>query len=394
MNRPTVLHLVDSFHHGGTERQAAQLVRLLHESGRFRVRVACLSPEGAYRAEVERLGLGEIDCYPLTSFYDRNAVAQVARFARSLERGGVDVLHTHDFYTNVFGMAAGALARVPVRVASRRETGGTRTASQKRVERLAYRLAHAVVANAEAVRAALIEEGVPEAKTTTVYNGLDLERLAPAITPREARERFGLPADAPVVTLVANMRLAVKDQPTFLGAARLVLERHPETVFALAGEGELRERYEALARELGIEGGVRFLGACDRVADLLATSDVCVLSSRAEGFSNSILEYMAAAKPVVATDVGGAREAVVDGETGYLVEAGDVAALADRVVRLVGDSARAAAMGAVGRERVERHFSCAAQLSAVEALYRRAAAERSEPALARRVAAADGGSER
>jgi glycosyltransferase involved in cell wall biosynthesis len=394
MNRPTVLHLVDSFHHGGTERQAVQLVRLLHESGRFRVRVACLSPEGAYRGEVERLGLGEIESYPLTSFYDRNAVAQVARFARSLERAGVDVLHTHDFYTNVFGMAAGALARVPVRVASRRETGGTRTASQKRVERLAYRLAHAVVANAEAVRTALVEEGVPETKTVTVYNGLDLHRLAPALTPRAARARFGLPPGSRVVTLVANMRLAVKDQPTFLGAARLVVERHPETVFALAGEGELRGRYEALARELGIEGAVRFLGACDRVADLLAASDVCVLSSRAEGFSNSILEYMAAAKPVVATDVGGAREAIVDGETGYLVDAGDVEALADRVGRLVGDSARAAAMGVVGRERVERHFSCAAQLSAVEALYLRAAAERREPALARRVAAADGGGER
>ena len=374
MHRPTVLHLVDSFRHGGTERQAVQLVRLLHESGRYRVRVACLSPEGLYREEVERLGLGEIACYPLTSFYDANAVKQLCRFAAALGAERIDLLHTHDFYTNVFGMAAGAHARLRVRIASRRETGGTRTTMQKRIERLAYRLAHAVVANAEAVRAALLDEGVAGGKVVTVYNGLDLERLTPSASRDVLRERFGLPsgAGARVVTIVANMRLRVKDHPTFLRAARRVRDAFPGAVFALAGEGELRAEYGTLARELGLGDSARFVGACDRVADLLAASDVCVLSSEAEGFSNSILEYMAAAKPVVATDVGGAREAIVEGETGFLVDAGDDEAMAGRILELLERPELARAMGARGRERVERRFSCDAQLAAVDEIYARA----------------------
>ena len=107
------------------------------------------------------------------------------------------------------------------------------------------------------------------------------------------------------------------------------------------------------------------------VAELLAASDVCVLSSRAEGFSNAILEYMAAARPVVATDVGGAREAIVEGETGHLVPAGDDERLAARVSALLRDPARAREMGERGRERVAQQFSCAAQLARTEALYER-----------------------
>ncbi|HEY0408258.1 MAG TPA: glycosyltransferase, partial [Pyrinomonadaceae bacterium] len=114
---------------------------------------------------------------------------------------------------------------------------------------------------------------------------------------------------------------------------------------------------------------VFFTGRCGRVAELLAVSDVCVLSSKAEGFSNSILEYMAAARPVVATDVGGAREAVIEGETGYLVPAGDAALMAKRIVSLLKDTERARAMGEHGRSTIERRFSCEAQLETTLNLY-------------------------
>src|SRR5919112_3618654 len=157
-----VLHLIDSFEQGGTERQAVQLARLLHESGRHRVHIACLDARGLLRPEAERVASGEIPEYPLTSFYDRNAFAQVRCFARLLRERRVEVVHAHGFYTNTFGVVAATLARVPVRVASRRETEGFRTPAQKRFERhVTFRLAHAVVANAEAVRRDLINQGVP-----------------------------------------------------------------------------------------------------------------------------------------------------------------------------------------------------------------------------------------
>jgi L-malate glycosyltransferase len=368
-----VLQLVGSFHQGGSERQAAQLTRLLAESGRYRVRVACLDGRGVLRAEVERLGLGEIPEYALSSFYDRQALAQLRRFAAFLRAEKIDLVQTHDFYTNVFGMFGAALARVPARVAAKRETGGMRTAAQRRVELLAYRLAHAVVANAEAVKQQLAGDGVPARKVSVVYNGLDLARVAPAADFRreEALENFGLPRGRRFVTLVANLRHAVKDHPTFLRAARRVREGVPEAAFVLAGEGELTEPMRALAAELGLGDSVFFTGRCARVGALLAVSDVCVLSSAAEGFSNAILEYMAAARPVVATDVGGAREAIIEGETGHLVAAGDDERMAARVAELLRDPARAREMGERGRRRVAEHFSCAAQLARTEALYER-----------------------
>jgi glycosyltransferase involved in cell wall biosynthesis len=366
-----VLQLVGSFHQGGSERQAVQLTRLLAESGRYHVRVACLNPEGVLRGEFERLDLGEVHAYPLTSFYDRRFVVQLRRFAAFLRAEGVALVQTHDFYSNVFGMAGAALARVPARVASKRETKGMRTPAQRRVELLAYRLAHAVVANAEAVRRQLVGDGVPSRKVAVVYNGLDDARLRPpADFSREgALDALGLPRGRRLVTLVANLRHAVKDHPTFLRAARRVRESCPEAAFVLAGEGELEARLRALAAELGIADAVFFTGRCARVGELLAVSDVCVLSSAAEGFSNAILEYMAAGRPVVATDVGGAREAVVEGETGHLVPAGDDERMAARIGELLRDPERARAMGDRGRRRVAEHFSCAAQRARVEALY-------------------------
>jgi glycosyltransferase involved in cell wall biosynthesis len=375
-----VLQLIGSFEQGGSERQAVQLTRLLHESGRYRVHVACLDGGGPLRGVVERLGLGEIPAFALTSFHDRNTVRQLFRFASFLRRRRVDIVQTHDFYTNVFGMAGATLAGVRARVAARRETAGLRTGAQKKTERCAYRLAHAVVANAGAVAQQLIDEGVPRAKIVTIYNGLDLGRLTPppGLSRAQALALLKLPEAEPLrlVTIVANLRHAVKDHPTFLRAARRVADAVPDAAFVIAGEGELEAPLRDLAARLGIGGRVFFTGRCERVAELLFASEVCVLSSTAEGFSNAILEYMAAARPVVATDVGGAREAVAEGETGHLVAPGDDGALASRIVWLLNERERALAFGARGRDVVRERFSCGAQLERTERLYERLLARR------------------
>ncbi|MDQ6652352.1 MAG: glycosyltransferase [Acidobacteriota bacterium] len=379
--KPVVLQLIDSFHQGGSERQAIQLTRLLHDSGHFRVQVACLNPDGVLRAEIEDLRLGKIPAFPLTAFYNPSAIAQLRRFARYLRSTEVQVLHTHDFYTNIFGMFAGALARVPVRIASMRETRGMRTGGQTRLQRLAYSLSHQVVVNSESVRNELVKQGVSPDKTTVIYNGIDLQRVTvpESSTRMDSFTRVGIPPSMDgqyrFVIVVANMRHEVKDYPTFLRAARRVRDAVPNAAFLLAGEGEMMPSLRALARELGIESCTHFLGRCESLADLLRISDVCVLSSKAEGFSNSILEYMAAGRPVVATDVGGACEAIVEGHSGHLVPAGDDETMAKRIVDLLGKP-YPSNMGANGRKIVEERFSCEAQLARTEELYYRLLSER------------------
>lgn len=371
--KPAVLQLIDSFNQGGSERQALQLTRLLYESGRYNVHLACLNTGGSLRSTIDDLDLGEIPSFPLTSFYDRNAVTQLRRFSRWLKSARIDILHTHDFYTNVFGMSGGRLARLPVRIASMRETSGMRSAAQAHVQRFLYSLSHHIVANSNAVREKLIADGTSAEKVTVVYNGLDLKRLDTNVSRQDALAMLGVPANQNrrFVSIVANMRHEVKDYPMFLRAAREVKEAVPDAAFLLAGEGELSDSLRALTQELGIQDSTFFLGRCENVAELLSISEACVLSSKAEGFSNSILEYMAAARPVVVTDVGGAREVVVEGETGYLVASGDDKTMAARLIALLRDPENARLMGGRGRQVVEEKFSCEAQLARTEELYDR-----------------------
>ncbi len=372
--KPAVLQLIDSFNQGGSERQALQLTRLLTESDKFKVHLASLSPEGSLRTSIADLNLGEIPSFPLNSFYDANAAKQLRRLVQWLRSSQIQIIHTHDFYTNVFGMSAGAIARLPVRIASMRETTGMRSAAQKKIQQVAYSLAHQIVANSEAVRSTLITEGIAADKITVVYNGLDVARLIPEAQSRaESLKLLGLNVDENkrFISIVANMRLEVKDYPMFLRSARQVLTAEPDAAFLLAGEGELTDSLRALAVELGIHDSTFFLGRCEPVADLLSISEICVLSSKAEGFSNSILEYMAAGRPVVVTNVGGAAELVSEGETGYLVSSGDDATMAERIISLLRDPARAGEMGENGARLVKEKFSCAAQLSRTESLYDR-----------------------
>jgi glycosyltransferase involved in cell wall biosynthesis len=370
-----ILILIGSFEMGGGESQAVLLARLLLEDGRYGVHMACLHRRGALLDEAARLRVGEIPEFPLTSFYNRNMLVQLRRFAEFVKEREIHVAHSQDFYMNIFGIIGAARARVPVRIAFRGETGGWRTPAQNMAERFAFRFAHVVHANSEAVKRHLIENGVPAQKIVTLYNGLDMSRVTPprGLQRDEALAMFGLASerDRRFVTIVANMRHEVKNQEMFLRAAQRVREAVPDAAFILAGEGELTEKLRALAQELGVGRDAFFIGRCENIAALLYISDVCVLSSRAEGFSNSILEYMAAARPVVVTDVGGAREAVVEGETGYLVQSDDDETMAARIVSLLKDPQRGREMGARGRLRVEENFSDAVQLENTQALYER-----------------------
>jgi glycosyltransferase involved in cell wall biosynthesis len=367
-----VVQLVGNFSRGGSETQAVQLAGLLKKSGRYDVQMAVLDSDGVMREEANRLGFHEIPEYPLGSFFGRSMWVQTRRFAAQLRAWNATIIQTHDFYSNVFGIIAGAWARVPVRIAARREIAGLRTPKQQMVERQVYKLAHAIVANSGAVRDGLVQEGVNPRAIEIIYNGLDLSRVVPRrLSREELLFALGLPAGRRWVTIVANLRHAVKDHPTFLRAAQRVHQRFPDAAFAIAGEGELLPEMRDYASSLGLGDAVHFLGRCQNVADLLAISDVCALSSQWEGFSNSLLEYMAAGKPVVATLCGGTPEAVADGETGYLVPVQDYPAMADRIASLLSNPDKGRAMGERGRQIVEQKFSCGAQLQNTEEVYAR-----------------------
>lgn len=221
-----VLLLFDSFETGGAEGQLLLLARLLLESGRYGVHLACLRRRGRLLNEAEQLGVGDIPEFPLTSFYNWNMVVQLRRFAAFLREREISLVHTEGFYTNVFGITGAALARVGARIAFRGSVGGWLTPQQERIERAVFRIASVVHANSEAVSEYLIEAGVPAGKIAVVHNGLDLSRVNPPskLSRADAVAIFGLPQDPArrFVTIMANLHAPLKDYPMFLRAAARV----------------------------------------------------------------------------------------------------------------------------------------------------------------------------
>jgi glycosyltransferase involved in cell wall biosynthesis len=371
--KPNVLYFIWGFGEGGAEHQMLQLAQRMKDSAGYRVHIACLLRTGDLLNKAEELVGQEVPGFPITSFYNHTMVVQLRRFAQYLRANEIQIIHAQDFYSNIFGMIGATLAGVPARIAFKGETEFSRTPKQRFAERCAFRLAHAVIANSEAVRTQMLREGVAAEKLVTIYNGIDLQRVAPSEKQRreEVLAGFGLPHESPrrFVTILANIQHPVKDHPMFLRAARRVRDAIPDAAFVIAGQGQLKDSLQAYAAELGLTEDVFFIGRCDRVGDLLGISDVGVLSSKAEGFSNSILEYMAAAIPVVATNVGGAREVVSEGETGYLIPSGDDVAMGEHLISLLQKPERARSMGERGRLVVAEKFSWEAQVGILQHFY-------------------------
>jgi glycosyltransferase involved in cell wall biosynthesis len=210
---------------------------------------------------------------------------------------------------------------------------------------------------------------IPRERTEVIPYGLDTARFAPRDR-TEARAALGLSPESRVVGTVGRLN-AQKGHTYLLQAAERLAERRSDIEWVIAGDGELRARIEDEARLRGLEHHVRFLGHRKDVPEILAALDVFVLSSNFEGMCFAVAEALAVGVPVVATDVGGVSQSVVDGETGLLVPPRDATALADAIERLVDDGDAATRLGRAGRKRVEELYDLSKMAAATERLYAR-----------------------
>jgi glycosyltransferase involved in cell wall biosynthesis len=238
-----------------------------------------------------------------------------------------------------------------------------------RLERVFHRRMSLVLGNSRAVVQELSEEGVPAGRLGLIYNGIDIASLAAAAPRRDTRAALDLPADAFVMVLVANL-IPYKGHLDLLSALALVRDRLPRPwrLLCVGRDDGILPELRRRAVELGLEGHVLWLGARPDVPDLLAASDLGLLTSHQEGFSNAVLEAMAAGLPLVVTDVGGNAEAVLDGATGRVVPPRDPARLAAAILELALDP-RAVAFGRAGARRVATEFSIDRCVRAYEAAY-------------------------
>ncbi|MFA6147326.1 MAG: glycosyltransferase [bacterium] len=380
-----VAYVLPNLELGGTERHVLDLAAAI-DRRKFSPRVVCTAGGGSMEEEFSRRGVPvHVLEYRGISLKPgkagplfRNARSFFRAFTKILAENNIRILHCYLPAGNILGMAAASLHRTPVKIVSKRGLCQYKDGHPlfSFFEDLANLFSDGILVNSLAVEADVRRtERFLGGKISLLYNGIDPEvpppspvgNLFPGIAWRE---------DDPIVCCVANF-FPYKGHRDLVEAAHTVVESFPHARFLLVGRdsgemGAVRDRIEAL----GLSANVLLTGERDDAARIIAASTLVVHPSHTEGFPNTILEAMAAGKPVVATDAGGIPEAVVDGTTGIIVPVGDPGKLADGLLALIRDPVRARAMGQAGRIRLLERFTIGKMVEGMEQFYGKLLARR------------------
>ena len=370
--RRHVLFVIDQLcESGGAERMLLQTIRFLPKD-QFRCSLITFKIERSHPL------FASLPCpshvLPLRKTYDWNAIQTALWIRDFVRRENVAIVHTFHETSDLWGGFVARMSRVPALVSSRRDMGILRLPKHQ----LAYRLLHSqfdlVLTVSEEVRRFSIErDGLSPNRVSTLYNGLELEKISSTNGFGSIRSALGIEAEAPLVITVGHIR-RVKGIDILVETADMVRRQFPKAVFAVVGGNNDPKHFQELetrVANLGLGSNVRFLGRTESVFTLLKAGDVFFLPSRSEGFSNALIEAMACNLPCVATRVGGNAEAIVEGQSGYLIESEDAVAAADRIVRLLRNPEAAKGMGTAGRKVVETKFTAEAMIRTLVSHYER-----------------------
>jgi len=343
-----VSFMIDDLSRAGTESQLLALIRTL-DRDKVEPTLVLLNGEGEASRSLEpdncpvlRLGVKR-----MIGLKGWNAARRLRKFWREHRPDVAQIYFLDSAYLGV-PVAKWAGVRKVVRV--RNNLGYWQTRKHRTLSRFLRPMVDVNLTNSESGRTALqtLDRLAPE-RVQVIENGVDLERFPVPVRTRNSVEPVRIGA-------VANLR-AVKNIDGLVRAAKMVIDRHPKSTFEVAGEGEQRPELERLIRDIGLVDRFILKGAVADVPGFLNGIDIAVLPSHSEGMSNAVLEYMAAGKPVVATEVGANGHVLGYGSAGVLVPPGDDAALAEAICRLIADPKETVRLGRKARLRVEEEYS-------------------------------------
>lgn len=377
--RGRILFVVGSLEIGGAEQHVAQVATALKARG-WAPEIFAITLGGPLTKRLEAEGVPIYGHQPpkwLTALHHQRLKSYVgllmaaATLVRLLWSRPPDVIHFFLPAAYLVGGIAATVAGMRPRIMSRRSLHNYQLAHPVYawVERLLHPRMDMICGNSRAVIRQLEQEGIDVHRLRLIYNGVDLRQFDHPFDCPLQRAGIGISPSAFVIVMVANL-IPYKGHADLLQALAFIQGELPAPwVFLAIGRDDgIGDELGRQAEALGIGKNVRWLGSRTDVPELLRLADVAILSSHQEGFSNAVLEGMAARLPMVVTDVGGNREAVVDGETGSVVPARDPDALASAILAIARDPQRRA-MGLRGRARVEKLFALPACVDAYESLY-------------------------
>lgn len=366
-DRPTICHVIHALGVGGAEVLVDQMIRRMQKE--FRCIVAVLDEIGEIGTRLQEDGF-IVEHLHRQPGIDRSCATRLRQFA---DREGVEILHAHQctpFFQAM--LSRGLTGRRPV-VFTEHGRHFPDTPSRKRaiVNRLLLKRCDRLFGCGAAVRQALIDnEGLPESRVEVIYNGVDLKALSkPTPGARERiRAEFGYSTNDFVAVQVARLH-ELKDHQTALKAVDEARQKIPGLRLLLAGDGDQRSAIEQTIRDRGLEQTVTLAGTRKDIADLLAASDVFLMSSISEGIPLTVIEAMAARRPVVSTAVGGLPELIEHGVTGMLAPSGDATSLATSLVQLYRDADLRKQMADVAAGRAQEKFSLQGMLNSYRDVY-------------------------
>jgi glycosyltransferase involved in cell wall biosynthesis len=362
-----ILLLSTSMGMGGADQQLLSAALGLRERG-HEVRIVSLTPLGEMGARARAAGLDIESLEMRRGIPDPRGLARLVRLVRTWRPA---VLHSHMLHANLMARAVRLFAPVPAVVSTIHNIyeGG-------RLRMLGYRLTNGLVDHITIISQAAADRFirdriVPPGLLEVVPNGVDTERYRGVPAGTRERLRRSLDLGTAFAWLAVGRFETAKDYPNMLRAFARVRAQRPDAVLLLVGRGSLQQETEALARSLGLESSVRFVGTREDVPEFMTAADGYVMSSAWEGMPMVLLEAAAAGLPIVATRVGGNQEVVVDGTTGFLAPPSEDEALGAAMLRLMTvPEAERRAMGSRGRDHVREHYGLARVVDRYEAAYR------------------------
>lgn len=352
MKKGVVLHLIESWGPGGAETIVLELCRKLSEKSFYPI-VGLLN-DGWLNQELLKHGIETViikNRYP----YDPFCLLQLIKIIRMRN---VDIIHSHEFMMNVYGAIASILTNKPIITTIH----GKNYYWEKWRRRLAYRFmgnfATRVIAVSEDLKNFVAERtGISRNKISVIYNGIDLNKYNVKNSCDVLKIKKELMLNSVVIGSVGNI-YPVKGYLYLIQAAGKVIKRIPDITFLIIGKKTpYFDELKKIVDDLGINDHIKFLGFRSDIPELLALFDIYVSSSLSEGLSLSILQAMAAGKPVIATDVGGNQEIIRHGESGILIPPRNSEMLADSILILLENKTLASKLGLAARKVVEEKFS-------------------------------------
>jgi L-malate glycosyltransferase len=371
-----VLILIDDFDapEGGSEQH---LLFLLSELPRRNIDVSFVVLSGIHRASPESFPIHPLVLSDGIGRGPFRSVKIIHRLVKYLKLIKPTLIHAFSPTGELAALIAARIARHGVVLAVRRNTGYWHTPRTLWRARLTRFLGAKYVANCDAVKQFSVEtEWIPATRIAVIRNPVDIKRVEDGLENVQPRQSLGIVDGEQVVGIVATVR-PVKDHITFLQAACRVLDHFPRTRFLVIGDQQVDtvEQARSYARQLGIEDQISWIGAVHNPYSLLHHFDVAVLSSRSEGLSNALLEYAMAGIPTVATEVGGARDIVVENQTGFLVPPATPELMADRICQLLHNGELRERFGKCANIRAKSLFAEESVLDEYVNLYRRLAGQ-------------------